>query len=107
MRARIFDIRIWNPGKHFASLSEHLLSCGIEVSVHLDRNAGATNQRRNGLHNLLVFIQLLSGTEPVAGRNQRPNFWVSRDERWIGRLAVYVADKAFYSNRLFRIATVH
>src|SRR5262245_25927124 len=102
MCARVFDVCIRNPGKHFASLSKHLFTGGIEVSEHLDRNAGATNLRRNCLHNLLVFIQLLLGSELLAGRNQLPNFWVFRDESWIGRLAVYIADKALYPNSLFR-----
>jgi len=43
----------------------------------------------------------------LAGRNQRPNFWVFRDETWIGRLAVYIADQVFHPNSFFRIATVH
>src|SRR6516165_6571950 len=98
MGARIFDVCVRNPGKHFASLSKHLLSGGIEVGVHLDRNAGVANQRRNGLYNLLVFIQLLPGTELVPRRDQRSYFRVFRDESWIGCLAVNIADKAFYAN---------
>src|SRR5215470_5568886 len=105
MGARIFDVCIRNPGKHFASLSKHLLSLGIEVGEHLNGNTGVTNQRRNCLHNLLVFLQLLAGAELVARRHQRPNFWIFSNESWIGGLPVYIADQAFYPNSLLGIAT--
>src|SRR5215469_2439669 len=107
MRARILDVSIRNPREHFTPLSKHVLSRGVEVGVHLDRNAGAANQRRNRLHDLLVFIQLLTGTELLTGGNQRPNFWVSRNESRIGGLAVYVAHNILYSNRFSGVTTVH
>ena len=47
MRAWILDVRIRDPERHLASLSEHLLTRGIEVGENLDRNVRVTNQGRN------------------------------------------------------------
>src|SRR5262249_32302288 len=106
MCAWVLNVGVRNPGKHLASLSKHIFSSGIHVGEHLDRNAGLTNQRRDRLHNLFVLLQLLSGTELLTRRNQPPHFRIFGDESWISCLAVYISNKAFYSNSLLRIATV-
>src|SRR5207245_10138593 len=107
MGKRILDVRIRNPGKHFAALRKHLLACGIEVGKNLNGYAGSANERRNCLYNLLVFIHLLLRAEFLAGRNEFPNFRIFGNESWMGCLTVDVPDQCPDLSSLCRITTIN
>ena len=106
MRAGVLDVGIWNPGEHFLALGKHLLGCSIEIREHFDGNPSVSHERRNALHDLLVFVFLFFRAQGVAGCNELLNLRIFGNQRWIRGLAIHKPEQALDPERLIGVAAV-
>jgi len=94
-------------GKHVFALCQHLFTRRIEIRRHFNRNSGISRQRRNLLHNFMVFLPLFCQVQLLATSNSVLNFGVFSNQSWVRCLAIDKSNQGFYPPSFVRIATIH